>query len=247
MLPGVSPRARPLPAGQRRASIIAAARSLLISTGITFTTRQVADSAGIAEGTIFRHFTSKDAVVQAVIEDVFDPSGLCSGIDALPRDMDLTQRVERSLELMTSQLGTMTEVVAALHPHRLRSPDDRGRPDAGDDPGRDRRLPGDSGTEDPHDRSHNQILNWYSSVTNALDRLLEPYADQLRVPAAQASALMLSTVTMNLRPIPGPPQPLSPAELTDILLNGIARSEPQPAPRNAFSASPTPVQESSCS
>jgi AcrR family transcriptional regulator len=232
-----------MPAGQRRASIVASARALLISTGITFTTRQVAEAAGIAEGTVFRHFASKDAIVQAVIEDAFDPSGLCAGIDALPRDMDLTQRVERSLELMTSQLGTITEVLAALHPHRLRNPN---HPDSHHG---DTARHGRPGTrtadhpEDPHDRSHNQIRNWYSSVTAALDRLLEPYAGRLRVPAEQACALMLSTVTMNLRPIAVSPHKFSPAELTDILLNGIALSEPQPA----STTSPTPAQESSCS
>ena len=61
-----------MPADQRRASIIAATRPLLAEHGLDLTTRQVAEATGIAEGTIFRHFTSKDELISAVIADSLD-------------------------------------------------------------------------------------------------------------------------------------------------------------------------------
>ena len=56
----------------RRASIIAAARPLLVEFGAAVTTKQVAEAAGIAEGTIFRAFADKDTLLRAVFEAAAD-------------------------------------------------------------------------------------------------------------------------------------------------------------------------------
>ncbi|AZZ40291.1 TetR family transcriptional regulator [Acidipropionibacterium jensenii] len=202
-------------AQKRSLSIVEAARRLLVSTGVAFTTREVARAAGIAEGTIFRHFATKDDLLQAVIDDVLDPTDLCAGIDALPENLGLRPRIEAALELMASQLGTITAVMTALHPHRMRPPgEDRTRTHGpGPHNGRD---------DDPHAG----IRAWYSAVTSSLGRLMAPYTDQLRVPADQACAVLLSAVTINARPIAISPHRFSAAELADILLNGIADADP---------------------
>lgn len=249
-----------MPPGQRRASIIAAARQLLISTKVTFTIRQVAEAAGIAEGTIFRHFDSKDELLWAVVDDVFDPADLCARIRALPGDLELAQRVERALELMASDLGTITAVMTAVHPHYLhsggrdagsrRGPDDGGRRAVGSQAGtagRDDLSSTDAGPgaegdlggprHDRHQGHHPEdprsgIRTWFAAVTACLKDLLEPYADRLRIPTDQACTLLVSAVTTTNRPFAGSAHQFSPTELTDILLNGIA-TEP------AESAGPT--------
>ena len=63
--------------------IIDAALPLLVEQGEAVTTRQIADAAGIAEGTIFRVFPDKDSVIRAVIEDVFDSRPLEQALAAI--------------------------------------------------------------------------------------------------------------------------------------------------------------------
>ena len=54
-------RATALPPSERRAEIVAATLPLLLAHGAAVTTRQIAEAAGIAEGTIFRVFPDKES------------------------------------------------------------------------------------------------------------------------------------------------------------------------------------------
>ncbi len=71
------PRATPLPRDERRAALIAATEPLLEQFGREVSTRQIADAAGVAEGTIFRVFATKESLIDAVLDEVFDISRTC--------------------------------------------------------------------------------------------------------------------------------------------------------------------------
>lgn len=74
--------------------IVEAALPLILEHGERVTTRQIADAAGIAEGTIFRAFSDKDDVIQAVVDTALDPAPL---EEALAK-IDITQPFEKCLD-----------------------------------------------------------------------------------------------------------------------------------------------------
>ena len=67
-------RARPLSVEERQASIIDAVIPLLAVHGRDLTSRQIAEAAGIAEGTIFRAFGHKDSLITAAVAKFLDPA-----------------------------------------------------------------------------------------------------------------------------------------------------------------------------
>ena len=103
-----------MPADQRRASIIAATRPLLAEHGLDLTTRQVAEATGIAEGTIFRHFASKDELISAVIADSLDVDSLSADLRAIDLELPLTDRVAEAMTVLRSSFTSIHELTAAL-------------------------------------------------------------------------------------------------------------------------------------
>ena len=58
----------------RRRAIVDAVVPLLLAHGDDVTTKQIADAAGIAEGTIFRVFPDKPALLMAAAAETMNPS-----------------------------------------------------------------------------------------------------------------------------------------------------------------------------
>lgn len=75
----------------RREMIVDAALTLVLEHGERVTTRQIADAAGIAEGTIFRAFVDKDDVIAAVVAKALDTTSLDAELGAI----DLSQPFEQ--------------------------------------------------------------------------------------------------------------------------------------------------------
>jgi AcrR family transcriptional regulator len=57
-------------ARRNRAAILAAAESVFAESGPSASTEQVAARAGVAIGTVFRHFPTKDALLRALMNDL---------------------------------------------------------------------------------------------------------------------------------------------------------------------------------
>jgi AcrR family transcriptional regulator len=59
-------------ARRNRARLVAAAQQLLASEGIDVPVREIADRAGVGIATLYRHFPTREDLVDAVLENAFD-------------------------------------------------------------------------------------------------------------------------------------------------------------------------------
>ncbi|ROR55148.1 TetR family transcriptional regulator [Luteococcus japonicus] len=110
----MTPRAPSLPPDERRAEIVRAARPLLLELGGSFTTKQVAEAAGIAEGTLFRVFPTKRDLMQAVIADAMDTTVIVRDLDAIDRTAGLETRVMLTVGRLQRSIDEVSAVFAAL-------------------------------------------------------------------------------------------------------------------------------------
>src|SRR5262245_40217666 len=107
-------RAAALSAEDRRAAIVDAVVPLLVREGTAISTRQIAEAAGIAEGTIFRVFADKQAVVDAVVAAVLDPARELEGLAAIPRELPLEDRLAAAVALMQRRVDVIWRLMAAV-------------------------------------------------------------------------------------------------------------------------------------
>src|SRR5438445_13880046 len=97
-------RATALPPEERRSMIVQAALPLLLENGEMVTSRQIADAAGIAEGTIFRVFADKDALIAAVIDAALDTAPLERALASIDVSMPFEAAVAAAIEVLQQRV-----------------------------------------------------------------------------------------------------------------------------------------------
>jgi AcrR family transcriptional regulator len=96
----MSPRARPMSPEERRSELTDVTLRLLRVHGRAVTTRHIAEAAGIAEGTIFRAFVSKDELIDAAVARAFEPGDLVARIQEIDRDQPLSARLLKVVAIL---------------------------------------------------------------------------------------------------------------------------------------------------
>ncbi|MEV0569866.1 TetR/AcrR family transcriptional regulator [Dactylosporangium sp. NPDC050588] len=149
-------RSSPMTPDDRRAMIVAAALPLVVEHGSSVTTAQVARAAGIGEGTIFRVFADKDALLAACMAEALRHDDTLAHVRAIDLDQPLADRLIEAVETLRAYMSRMGAVAGAVR-HLT-----TGRLDPTAAPVRDRRR--DSMT----------------ATVDALAVLFEPEQDRLR-------------------------------------------------------------------
>jgi AcrR family transcriptional regulator len=192
----------------RRQAIIDATLPLLLERGTEMSTREIAQAAGIAEGTIFRAFETKQDLIHATIHTALMPDAAIAHLTALPEDQDLTQRVAAVIQLLRDEIHRTRSLFAHFaRPAEQPSVVVPARPPFG----------GIRPPFNPHETK--------SRLNAAVAAALQPYSGELAVPTAFAANLLSALAFASSFTLTEDEAPISSEELSDVVLHGIAKGD----------------------
>jgi len=107
-------RAPALAPDERRSMIVSATLPLLLEHGDRVTSRQIAEAAGIAEGTIFRVFTDKDEIIAAVVEAALDQGPLEAALSAIPDNLGFDDALAAAVVIIQQRVIDIWRLVSSV-------------------------------------------------------------------------------------------------------------------------------------
>jgi AcrR family transcriptional regulator len=189
-----------MPPDDRRRAIVDAVVPLLLQHGDEVSTKQIAEAAGIAEGTIFRVFPDKAALLMAAAEETMNPADGGAGLEAaLVGHDDLRDRVRITTERMIERSDRVIVVMMALRRIWLSQPPKRRH--AAEPPA--------------FMREANQNLQ------AMLTRVFEPHRGELSVDPSTAATVLRTLVLGSRHPGVDPDTRLTAEQIVEVLLDGI--------------------------
>jgi AcrR family transcriptional regulator len=174
-------RAAPLPPDERRLAILKAVLPVVRVRGADVTTRELAEAAQVAEGTLFRVFDDKDSLVREAIAATLDPSEDVARLGEISLDLPIEERLTLALRVGLARAEDMTLWMSVVH--RLgRGPEAfRGRHDPAATKG---------ALKDWTQRQDAMMM----LIRAQMRRLLEPDAHRLRQPVDTVVELLEMTL-----------------------------------------------------
>lgn len=194
-MPARTNRAKPLSPEERRVAILEAITPLLVDRGASVTTAEMAEAAGIAEGTIFRVFPDKPALLHAVIASAMDPTPITETLDGISAESPLEEQVVEATEALVAQFESVTALLGMLRsiPHEQK----------------------------PHAESHKIAHDSMTAVATALTTLFDRHRDRLLIEPGQAAVVLRGLVFTNAHHLLCSDERMTPAQIAEILLHGI--------------------------
>jgi AcrR family transcriptional regulator len=200
ILGGVKPtqrRARPLPPDDRRREIVEAVIPLLLEKGSPLSTREIADAAGVAEGTVFSVFPDKASVIVEAVKATVDPKATIAALTEIPRDVPLEQQLETAAELLMDRgerIGILVGVLRTMQSSGAAKP------------------PG----------AHRFVAESHAAILAALTELFARHEERLKPAPGRAAVVFWGFVFANVHALIQTSDKLGAAEIVDLVLHGIA-------------------------
>jgi AcrR family transcriptional regulator len=107
-------RASAMAPDERRSMIVSATLPLLLEHGDRVTSRQIAEAAGIAEGTIFRVFADKDEIIAAVIDAALDPEPLEAALSGIPAGLVFEDALAAAVVIIQQRVIDVWRLVSSV-------------------------------------------------------------------------------------------------------------------------------------
>ncbi len=191
----------------RRKAIVDAVVPLLAAHGPAVTTRQIAEAAGVAEGTIFRVFPDKRSLLMATAAETINPAGGAAAMAAaLAQVPELPAKVELVVGQLQSRMQQGMLVLVALRHTVLKEGHD---------------LPGDQPPGPP-----SFILDANRALLEALAaHVFAPHRDELRVAPDHAALVLRSLVFGAWHPGTAEESRLTAEQIADACLGGVTKGD----------------------
>ncbi|SPL97918.1 Transcriptional regulator, TetR family [[Actinomadura] parvosata subsp. kistnae] len=194
----------------RRAALIAATIPLLREYGAAVSTRQIAEAAGVAEGTIFGVFPDKASLVRAALMSAFDPRHALDALAAIPASAGLRARLCEAVTILRTRMSANANLLSV--PNGPKEPI----------------------ADDAEFREH--MLDNRRRIQVALAELMGPDRDRLRRSPDDAAQLLLMLIAVSVHRGFGAGADfadMEDEEIVSVLLDGLlVRPSPIPDPES---------------
>ncbi len=183
----------------RRRAILDVAIPLLVAKGSAVTTAEVAQAAGIAEGTIFRVFPDKSALIYEAVKATMDPTPVTDAIRAISPGAPMRAQLSEAARLLRDHFNRMMALGESLR---------------------------SVSAVQARQRDVSRLIKESSAaISAALAELFERHRGALRVSPPAAIAAFRGVIFASGHPLLPPAERLAVDDVVDVLLSGIAKPE----------------------
>jgi AcrR family transcriptional regulator len=179
----------------RRAALIAATIPLVREHGLAVSTKQIAQAAGVAEGTIFGVFQDKNTLLVAALMHALDPRPTLDAMAAIDPRLGLRERLTVAADLINKRFQVNAELMTAA-----------------------RKLAFASGS---YPEAATYMAAAREQLLAALTAVIAPDAALLRRPAEEAAGLLLLFCGATMHGPWGDPDRFHGGALVSLLLDGL--------------------------
>jgi AcrR family transcriptional regulator len=181
---------------ERREHLVDATLNLLRVHGRAITTRQLAEEAGVAEGTIFRVFDSKEELVEAAIRRAFEPGDVVSRIEEIDPTLPLRSRLVALVSILQQRFRATFGLMQKV------------------------------GLVGPPQHDSDAAAAWRHRLEGLITELVADDADQLAVPVLEFVHVLRLLTFAGSHELIADGRLLTPDQIVDTVLLGLARRNP---------------------